>query len=122
MWALRLDGAMEGSSECAVRSYPQPRCRAPRDRDAINTTDLPGMLAPESWLKFLGLSDMNQLQRVWKKDGKQLMNPTKLRSIVVKIYQAKMEADGNNLRAGKARFPIVDYTVMYFDTFFGLKQ
>ncbi|KAK3259840.1 hypothetical protein CYMTET_31179 [Cymbomonas tetramitiformis] len=67
---------------------------------------------------------------MWKKDGKQYMNPTKLRSIIIKIYQAsifplasaKMEADANNHRSGKARFPLVDYTVMYFDTFFGLKQ
>ncbi|KAK3245220.1 hypothetical protein CYMTET_45202, partial [Cymbomonas tetramitiformis] len=34
---------------------------------------------------------------------------------------AKIEADSNNQRAGKHRFPLVDYVVIYFDTFFGLK-
>lgn len=84
--------------------------------------ELPPITPPESWLTFLGASNMAEMQKMWKKDGNKLLQVTKLRSLVVKIYQAKIEADINNMRAGKFRYPLVDYVVMYFDTFFGLKQ
>ncbi|KAK3262955.1 hypothetical protein CYMTET_28218, partial [Cymbomonas tetramitiformis] len=108
--------------------------------DGDDGKELPPITPPESWLTFLGTppsrevapavnpkaamgaSNMAEMQKMWKKDGNKTIQVTKLRSLVVKIYQAKIEADINNMRAGKFRYPLVDYVVMYFDTFFGLKQ
>lgn len=86
------------------------------------TRKLEHMQPPASWLRYVDAREKDNLFKKWEKEGKNLINPIKVRSMITNIYQAKLKSDNALLREGKHRYPLPEYIVLWFDNNYGLKK
>ena len=88
----------------------------------LNWDDLGPPEPPRSWLDYLGIGSLKQLEKTFKKDNSQEISYTKLRGLLTTIYKMKIEQDQNSVRDEKLRLPLPEYVCIFFDNYYGLKK
>uniref|UniRef100_A0A7S0XA11 EF-hand domain-containing protein n=1 Tax=Mantoniella antarctica TaxID=81844 RepID=A0A7S0XA11_9CHLO len=78
------------------------------------------MRPPQCWLTFCDARSNGRLKKQWDKDGRTIISPIKLRSMVTTIYHNKLKSDVALVREGKHRYPLAEYVAQWFDNTYGL--
>lgn len=80
------------------------------------------MTVPRPWLEYCGCARQAKLLRMWEAEDFKLTSPIKLRATLTSIYLTKLRHDQQMVAEGKARIPLPEYVVQWFDTSYGLRK